>query len=259
MIFKAEGITFSYRKGVRILDGLSLYVHQGERVGIVGYSGSGKSTLARCLAGLLPLETGTLRLNGKVLSLRGKENERYFRQNVQMVFQDPFLSLPQHLPLKVPLFDACRLRKKTKRQCSAVLSSLLKELRLPLETLDRSPDSISGGQRQRVAIARAVIVVPKMLILDEVTSALDLLTQNRLIDLLERLREKRNMGIILISHDIDLVLSCCNRILVLDNGRIVEEGTPKMIEAYPKHHVTRLLLNSIPAKHPSDRRLVISM
>ena len=169
-MYRVEQIAFRYHRGARALDNVSFHVQQGEWVGIVGRSGSGKSTLARCLSGLLPLENGTLRLNGNILSIKGKEKQRIFRRNVQMVFQDPFLSLPYHLPVGLPLSDACRIRLRAKEEAKEDLLCLLEALGLSPETWMAALNLENPGQEERMAFLaqlraaiRSQIIIPAAL------------------------------------------------------------------------------------------------
>jgi ABC-type glutathione transport system ATPase component len=239
-----------------VLDNISFGLDRGEWLGIVGLSGAGKSTLARSLCGLESVKHGSVIVKNQQFSLRDMKDRRSLRKHVQMVFQDPYLSLPPHLAVCFPLMDACQLMNRENRGCARILSDLMAELGLSEELLRRAPAKLSGGQRQRMAIARALVVSPEVLIVDEVTSALDLITQNRLLKLLNTLREHRSMSIIFISHDLGLLLATCQRILVLQDGRIVEEGLPREIRQSPKASITMSLLSSIPAKHPKERKLL---
>jgi peptide/nickel transport system ATP-binding protein len=259
MIFRARDITLRDPRWGLVLDNISFGLERGEWLGIAGPSGAGKSTLARCLCGLEGVKHGSVTVKNQQFSLQDMKDRRSLRKNVQMVFQDPYLSFPPHLPVRFPLMDACRLLNRQNRGCAGILSDLMAELGLSEELLSRVSSELSGGQRQRMAIARALVVSPEVLIVDEVTSALDLITQNRLLSLLNALREHRSMSIIFISHDLGLLLATCQRILVLQDGRIVEEGLPREIRQGPKTSITMSLLSSIPARHPKERKLLVQV
>lgn len=251
--FEADKLCFSYERGGFHLRNVSITVRKGELVGIVGESGSGKSTLARLLSGLLKPQAGTISLDGNPLSLLSASGRLQFRRTVQMVFQDPDMSLPRHLPVRVPLHDAARLAYRDKRLRQSHIDRLLRELHLPEDTCQRRPRELSGGQRQRVAIARAAVVSPKILILDEPTSALDPSVQNEILRVLQKLRTGEGMAQLMITHDIALALASCHRLYVMHEGVVVEHISSTNAAAHP---YTRRLLAAIPSNDPSLRRLI---
>ena len=197
---------------------LSFAVAQGETFGLVGESGSGKSTVLRALSGLNPTWTGSLKLDGEAL---GPRRDKAFFKRVQMVFQDPYGSIhPRHTvdrvltePAAIHGFPDVEVRML--RTLSAV--GLGPEFRF------RYPHQLSGGQRQRVAIARCLMMEPEVLLLDEPTSALDVSVQAEILNLLKRLKAERSLTFILVSHDLAVVAHMCERLAVMNNGRIVEE------------------------------------
>lgn len=200
------------------LDNVSLSVASGESFGLVGESGSGKSTLLRALAGLAPVSAGTITVDGKVL---GRKRDKAFYRQVQMVFQDPYGSLhPRQTvdrlllePLAVHGFDDSENR----------IVRALDEVGLGSGFRFRYSHQLSGGQRQRVAIARALILEPSILLLDEPTSALDASVQAEVLNLLEQLRAARKLTFVMVSHDLAVVTHMCDRLMVMQNGRTVEE------------------------------------
>jgi peptide/nickel transport system ATP-binding protein len=200
------------------LDNVSLSVASGESFGLVGESGSGKSTLLRALAGLAPVSAGTITVDGKVL---GRKRDKAFYRQVQMVFQDPYGSLhPRQTvdrlllePLAVHGFDDAENR----------IVRALDEVGLGSGFRFRYSHQLSGGQRQRVAIARALILEPSILLLDEPTSALDASVQAEVLNLLEQLRAARKLTFVMVSHDLAVVTHMCDRLMVMQNGRTVEE------------------------------------
>ncbi len=272
-MFEAQRLSFYYPAVAEpTLGGISLAVGPGERLGVVGPSGSGKSTLARCLCGLLPLSGGEIRLNGELIhaanhtgadtAAEGRKRGRHglrrpsTRRRIQMLFQDPDRSLPPHLPLAAPLMDAAALREASKRERWRLAQQLLHELGLPEDTMRRRPRQLSGGQRQRAAIARALITEPEVLILDEPTSAVDAPIRNDILRLLARVQERMSLAMILISHDIGVVAAACERLLVLDRGKVVEQGGCSDVLRRPNHPTTRALLNAVPSADPSRPRLI---
>jgi peptide/nickel transport system ATP-binding protein len=212
-------VTFDAKgRAVRAVEGVSLAVAQGESYGLVGESGSGKSTILRAICGLAPVSTGMIRIGGQpVPEPRGRD----FAARVQMVFQDPYASLhPRHTidrVLSEPL-AIHGLRDTDQRVMQA-----LADVGLPTGFRFRYPHQLSGGQRQRVAIARALMLQPEILLLDEPTSALDASVQAETLNLLTRLREERGLTFLMVSHDLAVIDHMCDRVLVMQHGRAVEE------------------------------------
>jgi peptide/nickel transport system ATP-binding protein len=215
------GLSVTYRvKGhvVQAVEDVSLSVAQGESYGLVGESGSGKSTILRAICGLAPVSAGTIRLGGEAVPTpRG----RGFSAQVQMVFQDPYASLhPRHTidrTLSEPL--AIHGLGGTEARVLKALS----DVGLPASFRFRYPHQLSGGQRQRVAIARALMLEPAVLLLDEPTSALDASVQAETLNLLTRLRDERGLTFLMVSHDLAVIDHMCDRVLVMQHGRAVEE------------------------------------
>lgn len=253
-VFSARNVRFSYGPDRFFLRGVTLSATTGQLVGVVGQSGSGKSTLARILAGLLRPDGGRVSLHGEPLSIARRRDVLEYRRRVQMVFQDTDASFPRHLPVGVPLHDAARLAVSKPGARQRALDDVIERLRLPADTLRRRPRQLSGGQRQRVALARALAVAPAVLILDEPTSALDPVLQNELIDLLRSLRTEVQMSQILITHDLQLALAVCDRLYVLYDGAIVDDGSPEQMKASANHSYTRRLLDALPSPDPAARR-----
>jgi ABC-type dipeptide/oligopeptide/nickel transport system ATPase subunit len=217
-----------------------------EIVGVAGPSGAGKSTLGRCIAGLQQPLTGTIEVGGNTLTLGSRKEKEVYRRTIQLVFQDPYASLPPYLPVGTPLSDAAALRYRDTALRKRAITTLTEELNLEAHLLDRRPRELSGGQRQRIALARALIINPRFIILDEVTSALDSLTEQRILTLLMKYRSNHGLGTIFISHDIGLLFDICTRIMIYHYGEIVEDGPAKSVFTYPKHTVTSELINALP-------------
>lgn len=203
---------------VRAVQNVSLNVNAQESFGLVGESGSGKSTILRAICGLAPISGGSIRINGKAIATpRGKA----FSRQVQMVFQDPYASLhPRHTidrtlsePLTIHGLPGTDQR----------ITKALTDVGLPTNFRFRYPHQLSGGQRQRVAIARALMLEPEILLLDEPTSALDASVQAETLNLLSRLRAERGLTFLMVSHDLAVIDHMCDRILVMQHGRAVEE------------------------------------
>ncbi|WP_067049106.1 ABC transporter ATP-binding protein [Moritella sp. JT01] len=225
--------------------GISLTLKQGETLGIVGESGSGKSTLGRAIIGLLPF-TGNLSYKGQDLSLLTDKAKFELKKDVQMVFQDPYGSLSPRMTVGEIITEGLRVHKplmsKQERLQKACLA--LEEVRLEPNSINRYPHEFSGGQRQRIAIARALILKPSFILLDEPTSALDRSVQLTVIDLLKEIQVKNNIGFIFISHDLSVVKALSDRVLVMQKGKVMEQGTAEDIFHNPQHDYTKKLIHA---------------
>jgi peptide/nickel transport system ATP-binding protein len=243
------------RSFLRAVDDVSLSVRKGETLGIVGESGSGKSTLARAIVGLAPLNAGSIAFEGRAATnLRGVDRLR-FKQSVQMVFQDPFTSLNPAFTVAQTLAEPLRQH----RMCPAAevparTAELMRDVELSPDLLLRRSGQLSGGQRQRVGIARALALQPKLIIADEVTSALDVTIQAQILGLFRKLRELMDLTLILISHDLGVVRHLCERVAVMRQGRVIEFGPTPEIFADPKESYTRDLLAAIPRIATAETR-----
>lgn len=212
-------------------------------MGLVGQSGSGKSTLARCVAGLQKPDGGSI-LFRSVNIFPHEENRKRFRAEIQMVFQASSASLDPMMTVKECLREGIEARPHAGApDINEAMCELLDAVSLEKDLLTCYPDQLSGGQRQRIALARALAAQPTLLILDEPTSALDLLTQQQILSLLCWVRERFYLSIILITHDLGIALSVCDRIAVLHDGVIVEDATPRVLGSYQQHPVTRQLFS----------------
>ena len=230
---------FSRTSGyVKAVDGVSFELHRGETLGVVGESGSGKSTVARVVTGLQKPTEGSIRLNGRVA----------------MVFQDPLGSLNPRMTVRATLEEATRVsglksrvlsRKDIRRETEDV-SELLSLVGLDEMALDKYPHEFSGGQRQRICIARAIAAKPKLLICDEAVSALDLSIRAQVLELLEELKEKLGLSLLFITHDLGVVQHIADRILVMNRGKIIEEGPSGQVLRAPREEYTRYLISSVP-------------
>lgn len=242
------------RMALKALDGVSLQVDSGASVGIVGESGSGKSTLARAIVQLVPTTSGRIVLDGKdVTNARGGAIH-HVRDRVQLVFQDPFSTLNPRRTIGATLEEAVGIRERrddaAKRRVGVSDKTEVEQL-LQLVTLDPSvlysyPHELSGGQLQRVAIARALAAKPRLLILDEVTSALDVSVQAAILNLLRQLRRTLGLAYICISHDLSVIGYLCETAMVMYLGQAVEAATCANLFKSPRHPYSKMLLESIP-------------
>ncbi|KQQ35527.1 peptide ABC transporter ATP-binding protein [Rhizobium sp. Leaf306] len=235
---------FRKAKAKRALHGVSIDIHEGEVVALVGGSGSGKTTLGRTIAGLVRENEGEIRFQGRARD----EDWQDYRMNCQMVFQDPYSSLDPRMTILalveealrlVPNLDAAAKRKRT--------LETLEEVGLDASYASRYPHELSGGQRQRVAIARAMARRPRFLIADEPVSALDVTVRAQVLDLFSDLQKRYGFSCLFISHDLGVVEQVADRVVVMQDGRIIEEGDRDAIFDRPKESYTRRLLSAIPA------------
>lgn len=221
----------------------------GGSLGVVGESGSGKSTLARMIVALETADEGELAINGRVRAprpLRAAER-KLLAKDVQIVFQDPYLSLDPRIVVGKAVADVFRLHQG-QRRAEAVKSAekLLERVGIGPERFDSKPRALSGGQRQRVAIAKALAARPKLLVLDEATSALDVSVQAQVLELVEELREQLGLTLLFVTHDLAVVSRLCAELLVLQHGQIVEQGSTSRILSAPTNDYTRTLIDSRP-------------
>ncbi|MEU3569687.1 ABC transporter ATP-binding protein [Kitasatospora sp. NPDC036755] len=237
--------------GQTALDGVSLALAPGETVGLVGESGSGKSTLARLALGLLAPDTGTVRFAGRdPHRLRGRA-DRALRGRLQFVPQHPRGSLNPSLRAGEAVAFALRLHGTPRAERGEAVARLFDRVGLEPALAARYPRELSGGQLQRVAVARALATGPDLLVCDEPTSALDRGVQARLLDLLTELRERTGLAYLFISHDLAVVRHLAHRVLVLRDGRVVEEGPADRLWDSPAHPYTRALLDAATGTAPS--------
>ncbi|WP_339634112.1 ABC transporter ATP-binding protein [uncultured Sneathiella sp.] len=230
---------------VRAVDDISLSVKQGHTVGIVGESGSGKSTLGLALLKLTSSE-GTILFNGNPIQQLTWKELRPLRSEMQIVFQDPYSSLSPRLSVGQIIEEGVivhegrgdRLERRER------ISEILKEVGIPPEAQDRYPHEFSGGQRQRIAIARALILKPKFIVLDEPTSALDMSVQAQIVDLLRDLQNRHNLTYLFISHDLKVVRAIADSVIVMRNGKIVEQGSSAQIFDNPETDYTKALMKA---------------
>jgi ABC-type glutathione transport system ATPase component len=239
--FPIEGGVLRRRVGsVEALRDISLEVAQGETVALVGGSGSGKSTLARIVAGLLPPDSGRILWNGRTLSdLTRLERAR----SIQMIFQDPYASLNPKLSIRTQLEEVLRLGSVQQGRTAA---HLLDTVGLSADTLAHYPFQFSGGQRQRIAIARALAMQPALLVADEPLSALDVTIQSQILELLKQLKATYGLTLLFITHDLAVVDRFADRVIVLQDGKIVESGLTGSVLNRPQHAYTQALLAAVP-------------
>jgi peptide/nickel transport system ATP-binding protein len=240
---------FGRRQPVRAVDGVSLAVHANENVGLVGESGCGKSTLLRTILGLDPAQSGEIRVFGESFPARRKSDMRRLRQRLQVVFQDPFGSFDPRWTVhdlvaeNFHLLDVSPTRAEARHRVAAMLD----QVGMKSSDASRYPHEFSGGQRQRIAIARALITEPAIVALDEAVSALDVSVRARILDLLAALSDRLGVAYLFVTHDLSVLRSIADRVLVMKDGRIVEEGDAEDVFSNPSHDYTASLLRAAPS------------
>ena len=238
---------FRDKETVHAVKDVSFGIGHGEIVGVVGESGCGKSTAARLITCLLQADEGTIRFEGSQLNGKKEKELREVRPGFQMIQQNPFSGMNPRLTLRQSLIAPLKYHKigADVQERQQILERLFSECGLKPEYLDRYPGQLSGGQLQRACIARSLSMDPKLLIADEVVSALDVAVQEQILELLLQLRKQRQMGILFISHDLAVVRRIADRILVMKDGMIVEENTVSELFSHPQHPYTQQLLGSM--------------
>ncbi|BEI25310.1 ABC transporter ATP-binding protein [Vibrio fluvialis] len=223
--------------------GISLELKQGETLGIVGESGSGKSTLGRALIGLLP-STGEIEFKGMDYRKLSEVQRLTLKKDIQMVFQDPYGSLSPRMTVGEIITEGLLVHQPhiSKAERLQRARKALEEVRLDASAINRYPHEFSGGQRQRIAIARALILEPSFILLDEPTSALDRSVQLTVIDLLKYIQQRRNIGFLFISHDLSVVKALSDRVMVMQKGEVMEQGSAEEIFHRPQHDYTKKLI-----------------
>jgi peptide/nickel transport system ATP-binding protein len=236
MIFKSPPIITAVKEA-------SLTLRKGETIGIVGESGSGKSTLARLIMGFEKPNSGIVTFEGKDINKISSEKLRRLRQRFQMVFQDPFGSLDPRRNVGWTIAEPLRAIGERYELKERVNEALL-QVGLEIADSEKFPHEFSGGQRQRIAIARAIVTRPALLVADEAVSALDVSVQAQILNLLMDIQDDLGLGILFISHDLAVVSSICDKIIVMNNGNILESGTLREVLGSPKNQYTKTLLTA---------------
>src|SRR5580698_9471507 len=251
----STGIIGGKSLSIKAVAGINLEIQPGGTLGLVGESGSGKSTLGRLILKLLEPTAGAVYFDGLDLSTLGRAELRTLRQQMQLVFQDPYASLNPRMRVRsivgegIEIHNLARGSEKERR-----IIELLEMVGIGADALDRYPHEFSGGQRQRIGIARALAVGPRFLVLDEPVSALDVSIQAQIINLLQDLQEKLHLTYLFIAHDLRVVEHISQRVAIMYLGKIVELWTSEQIYANPRHPYTRALLSAIPSIDPGAKQ-----
>ncbi|ETF00517.1 peptide ABC transporter ATP-binding protein [Advenella kashmirensis W13003] len=251
--YPGKGSLFSRGQAKRALKGISLAIHPGEVVAVVGGSGSGKTTLGRAIAGLLRPTSGQIQFDGKPID-KSDAAWNHYRLNCQMVFQDPYSSLNPRMTVGQLVGEGLRhVPEMSTQETRERVSTVLDEVGLDRLFAERYPHELSGGQRQRVAIARAVVRRPSFIIADEPVSALDVTVRAQVLALFAQLQSKYGFSCLFISHDLGVVEQVADRVIVMHQGDILEQGTRDAIFDTPAHEYTRKLLSAIPALEVTEQ------
>jgi peptide/nickel transport system ATP-binding protein len=246
-LVEAQGLVKEYARGggaVRVVDDVSFAIRRGETMGLVGESGSGKSTVARMLLRLIEPTAGAILYDGIDLLAADSREMRALRRRMQIVFQDPYAALNPRMKVRQILSEPFAIHGEP--QSGNRLAAMLDEVGMEASALERYPHEFSGGQRQRINIARALALRPEFLVLDEPVSALDVSVGAQVVNLLRELQRKYGLTCLFISHSMPLVRYLCDRVAVMQRGRLVEYGDCEQVCEAPRHEYTRGLIAATP-------------
>ncbi|NLS10661.1 ABC transporter ATP-binding protein [Nesterenkonia sp. MY13] len=256
---EAKDLALAYKnkgRSTRVVEGVNFAVARGEILGLVGESGSGKSTVAKAVLGLLEVEEGELLVRGQNLPKLPRAQQKALRREIGVVFQDPAASLDPRFPIGEIITEPMVVHKVgTPKERTARAEELLDAVKLPRTVINRYPHELSGGQRQRISIARAMALSPSILIADEPTSALDVSVQARVLDMFAELQEQYDFACLFVTHDLAVVDQLADQIMVMEKGRVVEQGRKEQILRSPREDYTKRLLAAAPVPHPEEQRI----
>jgi peptide/nickel transport system ATP-binding protein len=251
VVLQCDHVSASYVPGVNVVEDITVTIRRGKTVAMVGESGSGKSTLARVITGLLPPCEGQVIFDGQTLPPSYKDRSRDRLRRLQMIYQMPDVALnPRHTVREVLGRPLCFYFGVKGAERAQRVAALLQMIELPTDFANRYTTELSGGQKQRICIARALAAEPDVMICDEVTSALDQLVAEEILQLLQRLQNELGVSYLFITHDLATVQAIADEIIVMYQGRIVEQGAKEQILRPPHHAYTELLLSSVPEMNP---------
>jgi peptide/nickel transport system ATP-binding protein len=239
----------------RVLHDVSITLGEGETLGLVGESGSGKTTLGRAILGLAPMESGTVTLAGQDITHVRAAGRKKVAADLQVIFQDPYGSLNPSMTVRDIIVEPLLQAGVRAAEADARVRTLLDQVRLPADSGRRYASEFSGGQRQRIAIARALIRRPKVIVCDEVVSALDLSTQATIVQLLVDIQQETGVSYLFTSHDLSVIRAISHRVAVLFRGRMVEMGEARQVIGSPENEYTQRLLMAAPVVDPAAQRI----
>ena len=256
-VLTVDGLSKTFRqkkflrpaKEVKAVRDVSLTLKRNEILGVVGQSGSGKSTVARCIVGLEEPSAGSIEICGRRFDHSSAAEKRQIRQQIQMIFQDPFRSLNPRVRIGRSMIEGPTNFGISRDSALTRARELMELVRMPKTALDRYPHQFSGGQRQRICIARALMLKPAVLVADEAVSALDVSVQEQVLDLLDDIRAETGVGILFITHDLRVAARVCDTVVVMNHGAIVERGPAAQVLAHPKDAYTQSLFEAAPGRH----------
>lgn len=251
-----QGVLRKQVAAVKAVDGIDLVIPEGSTVGLVGESGCGKSTAARCVIRLLEPTSGEVLYKGTNLLALNDQEMKKLRREIQIVFQDPLLSLNPRMTIGESLSEPVRYHGIMKREeeIEGYIAEILEQVGLNPDAMMRYPHQFSGGQLQRICIGRAIALKPKLIICDEAVSALDVSVQGQILNLLGDLQQEFGLTYLFIAHNLSVVRHICDHIVVMYLGKVMESAPAEELFAHPKHPYTRALLSAIPKTHPSKVR-----
>jgi len=254
-MLELKNVTKQYRSGIfgnavtKAVDDACFSIGENECVGLLGESGCGKTTLARLAAGLLAPTGGEVLFEGRPLDKMSKTEQKDFRKNVQIIFQNPQLAFNPRMKLYDTIVEPLRIYglAQSKWEEREIAAEYMAQLGLPEDIYSRYPHEISGGQAQRIAIMRIIMLEPRLIIADEPTTMLDVSVQAQILNLMRALLDRRKTSLLFVSHDLDVIRAMCDRILVIKDGSIVEDNTTQEIFNHPRDEYTKYLVgNSVP-------------
>jgi oligopeptide transport system ATP-binding protein len=251
---EVENISVTFSGGVQAVAGISLRLAVGETLGLVGESGSGKTTLAKALVGLNRPDTGRVVVEGRDLTGLTRTDRLWLRRRVQMIFQDPLSALSPRFTIRKLLAEPLAIHGLNAKERWPAVVDLMSRLGLAEAQLDKFPHQVSGGQARRLAIARALVIDPSFLIADEPTAGLDVSVQGELLNLLSDLQQRFSLGILIVSHNLNVIGRVTDRVAIMYLGKVVEEGPTRAVFRAPRHPYTRALLSANPVIDPEHKR-----
>ncbi len=239
---------------VEIVGGVSLDINRGETIAVVGESGSGKTTLAMALCGLAPVHSGEVSFEGQLLQKDSNHKLNPDRKRIALMFQDPVGSLSPRMTIRKALAEPFLIHKQNPNKADEEALRLLSQVGLGEDFADRYPHQLSGGQARRIGVARALALRPDVLIADEPTAGLDVSVQGEVLNLLAKLQQEMGLGIMIITHNLNIVRHVADQMAIMYLGRIVEQGDSQTIFNHPRHPYTAALLSANPSPDLNDRR-----